>query len=131
MTLVVDASVAVEFVLGSAKGRHAMGVLRAHDGDLHAPELMIVESLSALRRMERHDELLGDRAGEAVRDVLDLPIRRYSTTLLAKRVWALRGRFSLYDAHYLALAEALDATVVTGDRRFADEARALVPVVGI
>ena len=131
MTLVLDASVAVEFVLGSSGGRQAHDILAAHEGDLHAPGLLIAESLSALRRLERHGELTGARAGEAVRDLLDLPMRRYPTSVLAPRIWSLRGRFTVYDAHYLALSEALDATLVTGDRRFAAQADALVRVVSI
>lgn len=131
MTLVVDASVAVEHVLGSSSGRQAQEILAAHDGDLHAPELLIAESLSALRRLERHGEMTGDRARGAVRDLLDLPMRRYPTEVLARRIWSLRGRFTVYDAHYLALAEALDAPVVTGDRRFALQADDLVRVVSI
>ena len=129
MTLVVDASVAVEFVLGSSTGRQARDILTEQDGDLHAPELLIAESLSALRRLERHGELTGDRAHEAVRDLLDLPIRRYPTVVLAPRIWGLRGRFTVYDAHYLALAEILDATLFTGDQRFAGQARDLVRVI--
>ena len=131
MTLVVDASVAVEFVLGSSSGRRAHDILAAHAGDLHAPELLIAESLSALRRLERHGELTGDRAREAVRDLLDLPLQRYPTDVLVQRVWGLRGRFTVYDAHYLALAEALNGTLVTGDRRFAVQADDLVRVVSI
>ena len=131
MTLVVDASSAVEFVLGSRRGRRVRDVLRDHDGDLHAPELLIPESLSALRRLERLGDLTRARADEAARDVLDLPIRRYPSTALASRAWGLRGRFTIYDAHYIALAEGLDAVMVTGDQRFARQAGTLVDVLSI
>jgi predicted nucleic acid-binding protein len=122
MTLVVDASAAVEFVLGSTRGRAVHEVLGEHRGDLHAPELLVTESLSALRLLERLGELTRSRADEAADDIMVLPVHRYPSTTLARRVWRLRGRFTVYDAHYIALAEGLDATVITCDRRPAVQA---------
>jgi len=48
-----------------------------------------------------------------------MPIRRYPATRLLERIWRLRGALSAYDAAYVALAEALDAPLVTTDRRLA------------
>jgi predicted nucleic acid-binding protein len=42
---------------------------------------------------------------------------------LATRAWELRHNFTVYDAIYLALAEALGATVVTCDAPFGATSR--------
>jgi predicted nucleic acid-binding protein len=55
----------------------------------------------------------------ALDDLLALPIRRHSHRLLLDRVWALRNNLSAYDAFYVALAEVLDAPLITRDGRLA------------
>jgi predicted nucleic acid-binding protein len=47
------------------------------------------------------------------------PLTRYPHRGLLPRVWALRDNLTAYDAVYVALAEALDAPLVTRDRRLA------------
>jgi predicted nucleic acid-binding protein len=54
-----------------------------------------------------------------VRDLAELPIRRYPLIHLLERIWQLRGRLTAYDAAYVALAEALEVPIVTIDRRLA------------
>jgi predicted nucleic acid-binding protein len=127
VTLVVDASAVVEFVLGSTKGRNAAIVMAAHTA-LHAPALITAESLSALRALERRAEISPARSAEAVSDVLSVPIRRYPTEPLARRIWSMRHSVTVYDAHYVALAEALNAPLLTGDRRLAAAAGDLVDI---
>ena len=39
--------------------------------------------------------------------------------LLLARCWELRDSLTVYDAVYVALAEAMRATLLTGDQRFA------------
>jgi predicted nucleic acid-binding protein len=63
--------------------------------------------------------LSGDRAGEAVEDLLDLPLSRYPHEPLLPRIWALRDRCTAYDAAYVALAEVLAAPLLTRDRGLA------------
>lgn len=127
MTLVVDASAVVEFVLGSAKGRAAAIVMAAHTA-LHAPALIITEALNALRALERRSEISPARSAEAVADLLAVPIRRYPTEPLAGRIWSLRHAITVYDAHYVALAEVLNAPLLTGDRKLASLAGDLVEI---
>ena len=127
MTLVVDASAVVGFVLGSARGRNAAVVMAAHTA-LHAPALITAEALGALRALEPRAEISPARSAEAVSDVLSIPIHRYPTEPLARRIWSIRQSMSVYDAHYVALAEALNAPLLTGDRRLAAAAGELVEI---
>ena len=55
-------------------------------------------------------------------DLVAFPIRRYPHHFLLPRVWELRGNLTTYDAMYVALAEMLDAALVTRDRRLATAA---------
>jgi predicted nucleic acid-binding protein len=127
VTLVVDAAAVVEFVLGSTKGRNAGVVMAAHTA-LHAPALITAEALSALHALERRAEISPARSAEAVSDVLSVPIRRYPTEPLAGRIWSMRHSVTVYDAHYVALAEALNAPLLTGDGRLAAAAGDLVDI---
>jgi predicted nucleic acid-binding protein len=59
------------------------------------------------------------RVAEALQDFEDLPLRRHSHRVLLPRIWELRHNLTAYDAAYLALAEILDAPLITRDRAFA------------
>ena len=107
--LVVDASAVTELLLGRPAGEPVAAALQAHDFDLHAPQLVDVEVLSALRRVVAAGHATPGRAAEAVADLLDLPLRRYPHEDLVPRIWALRENFSAYDATYLALEAHNDA----------------------
>jgi predicted nucleic acid-binding protein len=52
-------------------------------------------------------------------DLADLPLDRYSHEFLLLRIWELRHNLTAYDAAYVALAEALDAPLLTCDRALA------------
>jgi predicted nucleic acid-binding protein len=120
--LVVDASAAVELLLGRPAAARVERLVREHDFSLHAPQLLDVEVVSALRRLVAGGDATTARAGEALDDLLDLPIERYGHEVLVPRIWELRGNFSAYDATYLALAEAVTesgAALVTADARLA------------
>lgn len=83
--------------------------------ELHTPHLADVEVAHALRQMVAHGTLGADRAADARYDLARLPARRYAHTLFLERVWELRDTVSIYDAMYVALAEALEAPLVTCD----------------
>ena len=106
-----------------ASGREPVAAaLREHAFDLHAPHLVDVEVLNALRRVVAAGDASPGRAAEAVVDLLDLPLQRYPHEALVPRMWNLRQSFSAYDAAYLALAEVIDedgAPLLTFDTRLA------------
>jgi predicted nucleic acid-binding protein len=125
--LVVDASAVAELLLGSAAGERVARSMRLHEYDLHAPHLLDVEVLSALRRLVDLGAASPERAREAVDDYLDLPIERYPHHALARRIWQLRENFSAYAAAYVALAEVVaegGAPLITADARLARAATA-------
>jgi predicted nucleic acid-binding protein len=72
-----------------------------------------------LRRYERTGDLDAQRGREAVADLESMRIERYPHIPFLRRIWALRSNATSYDACYLALAEALDAPLITTDRRLA------------
>jgi predicted nucleic acid-binding protein len=84
---------------------------------LHAPHLVDVEVTHALRGMAVRGELSGDRASDARLDAAEMTIKRYPHRHLLIRAWQLRAELSIYDAVYVALAELLDAPLVTCDGR--------------
>jgi len=115
--IVADASVVVAALLGgNGAGATARERLR-RDPDLHAPHLLDIEVLSALRRRIRLGQSDRRRAELALADLGALAAIRWSHEPLRKRIWQLRDNLSAYDAVYVALAEALQATLVTVDVR--------------
>lgn len=83
---------------------------------LAAPELATLEVLSTIRRAVRADRLGERRAGQAVRDLIEIPIQLAPHGPLLLRVWELRESLTSYDASYVALAEMLEAPLLTADR---------------
>ncbi len=86
---------------------------------LHAPHLIDVEVAQVIRRYAARGDISAARGGEALADLSDLPLQRYEHDFLIPRVWELRDNLTAYDAVYVALAEALEAPLVTGDLRLA------------
>ena len=71
------------------------------------------------------------RAEEALQDFGDLPLHRYPHDFLIRRVWDLRATLTAYDAAYVALAEVLDAPLLTCDGKIASASghHAMIEVV--
>jgi predicted nucleic acid-binding protein len=85
--------------------------------DLHVPALCDVELAAGLRRALLTRALSPERAGQAAVDYLDLPLSHHGHQAQLGRILELRDNFSAYDATYVALAEALGASLLTTDRR--------------
>lgn len=86
---------------------------------LAAPHLIDVEVVSAWRRLAAAGHLDERRAGLARADLISIAIERVAHAPLPDRCWELRGNLTTYDAAYVALAELIDATLLTADARLA------------
>ncbi len=115
--IVVDASALIEVLLRTRSAPAVEQRLFVPDLTLHAPHLMDIETAQVLRRYALGGEIDDARGRAALEDLADFPIRRYPHDFLLPRVWELRHNLTAYDAVYVALAEALDATLLTRDRR--------------
>jgi predicted nucleic acid-binding protein len=113
--IVVDASALLEFLLQTPLGARVEARLFRNEDELHSPHLIDVEVTQGLRRLVRAGEVSSDRAAEAIADLVDLDLHRHAHFDLLTRAWKLRENVTAYDAMYVTLAEALDATVVTCD----------------
>lgn len=116
--LVTDASALVRAIADDGPGGEQARA-RLHGEQLHAPELVDLEVMSALRRLLAAGRLDARRAALALEGLADLPLARASHRRLLPRVWELRDNVTPYDAAYVALAEALDAELLTADVRLA------------
>ena len=116
--IVVDTSA----VLAALAGRPAderLAARLAGDPDLHAPHLIDVEIIHALRGLVAGGHVTEDRAADVRSDFADLSIVRYPHHPLADRMWELRHNLTAYDAAFVALSEALRTPLITCDARLA------------
>ncbi len=114
--MVCDASALIALLLDSGTdGQWASGALSG--ATLAAPSLVMFESSNIIRRQELAGIVSADSAAQAHADLLDLSIELWPYDLLAPRVWELRRNLTSYDGSYVAVAELLDAPLVTLDRR--------------
>lgn len=117
--IVLDASALLELLLGTQVGRAIDRRISDPETSLHVPHLADVEVLQALRRYVREGEIDPAAAGISIEALRSLDLERHAHEPLLDRVFALRENLSAYDAVYVALAEALDATLVTCDAKLA------------
>lgn len=105
----------MEYLLRTQTSESVKVVVRDPDADLHVPALCDVEFAAALRRGIAEKLFSPSRAQQALEDFLDLPLTRHGHRSLLKRILELRSNFSAYDAAYVALAENLEAELLTED----------------
>lgn len=117
--IVVDASVIVEMLLRSDVGEASSRQLVQRREKLHAPHFLDLEVANALRRCLLRGEIDNRRGGEALADLMGMSIERHGHQPLLERIWRLRHNLTAYDAAYLALAERLDAPLLTLDSALA------------
>lgn len=114
--IVIDASVLVSALADDgADGDRARARLRGER--LAAPELVDLEVTAVLRRASRERRLDDRRVGHALEDLAAIPLGRASHRPLLPRVWELRHNLTVYDAAYVAVAEALKVPLLTADER--------------
>ncbi len=114
--IVVDASVVAPALADDdADGDRARERLQGER--LVAPELLDLEVVAVVRKALLAGVLDERRAAMALADLADLDLERVSHRPLLVRIWELRPNITAYDAAYVALAETIEATLVTADRR--------------
>ncbi len=116
--LVLDTSALLAALVGSPTNA-ALNERLSADGDLHAPHLIDVEAVHALRRLVRRGDLSLERALAARQDLRDFTIVRYPHVALVDRMWDLREHLTAYEAAFVALSEALGVPLITADARLA------------
>ncbi len=117
--IVVDASAVLESLLRTPAASAVERWLFEPSQTLHAPHLLDVEVAQVVRRYAANGEIDDARGRAALADLADLPLHRYPHDFLLPRVWNLRNNLTAYDAVYVALAEAIDAPLLTRDKRLA------------
>lgn len=122
--LVLDASAAVHALLPSHLREPTWERLRG--AEVIAPALIDTEVLSALARLGRAGQITTAEADGAVEAWGTFPCARVASVALLGAVWGLRGAVRIADAHYVALAGALAAPLLTADPRLAR-----APITGV
>ncbi len=111
----MDASALVEALILSGVGRRVLDRIAEMRGELHGPALVDVEASHVLRRFVQRGIVTAHSASVALDALVTFPLERWDHRPLLTRAWALRHNFSSYDAIYIALAESLDAPLLTLD----------------
>jgi predicted nucleic acid-binding protein len=114
--LVVDASCLCEVLIGGPAAESIRERLAA-DSDHAAPHIVDVEVFGVIRREHLQGRIDRTAAAQAVEDLEAWPGERFGHRLFVFRAWQLRHTVRGWDAMYVALAEALDAVLVTTDLR--------------
>lgn len=117
--IVLDASATAKLLLNLPLGAQVRRRLADPDLQLHAPHLLFVEVLEVLRRRVAAGMTSEADAAEALNLFEQLDVSFHDHMLLTGRAWALRGNLSAYHAMYVALAELLEAPLLTADAKLA------------
>ena len=117
--IVIDASAMIEVLLRTPAAESVEQRIFGLRDTIHAPHLLDVEVAQVLRKYSLAKDLADSRGREALDILADFPLRRHSHEMLLERVWQLRNNLSAYDAVYVSLAEALEGTLITCDKRLA------------
>lgn len=115
----IDASALLEALLRTPAAEAVERWLFDSQRTLHAPHLLDVEVAQVIRRYAANGEIDRERGRAALADLADFPVHRYPHDFLLPRVWDLRNNLTAYDAVYVALAELLEAPLLTRDQRLA------------
>lgn len=116
----LDASVLANVVGDDGgDGRRARDEVR-ETGGLAAPDLVDVETVAVLRKRWLDGTISARRFAAAVDDLASIEMERFPTLPLMRRAYELRTNVTAYDATYVALAEVLECTLLTGDQRLAN-----------
>ena len=129
MPVVIDASALFELVVQSERAPAVAQAVGATDKV--APDVVNPEVLAILRRLERTGSLPAREAVQAVDDLMDAPVRRFSTLPLLAEAWMLPANVSAADACYVVLARILRCPLVTADRKLSRAPGLGVPLITV
>jgi predicted nucleic acid-binding protein len=121
--IVLDASAVIEMLLQTPTGGQVEARVGSRRESLHAPHLIDLEVTQVFRYLVAAGVITPARGREALQDLRDISLVRYPHDILLDRIWQLRDNLTAYDAAYVALAEALDAPLLTCDRKLASSGR--------
>ena len=119
---VIDTSAVIDFLVAGGAAAQ-VGELLATEGPLAAPDVLVFEVLTVMRRHVRRNALTAERASGVVEDLGDLAVELFSSLPLRARAWELRDNLTAADGLFVALAEALEEPFATKDRALASAAR--------
>jgi predicted nucleic acid-binding protein len=114
--VVIDASALITLLIDPGEPGEMLAA-RLENTELHAPDHLPVEVTNVLRRLRQARSLSEIEARLAVDGLWALPVQLWPFETIAARAWELGANVSSYDAAYVALAERLDAVLITGDAR--------------
>ena len=115
--IVLDASLVVELLTNGALADSIRHELAGRSDAFIAPHLLDVEVVSALRSLVAGRRIDAYRSEQMLAALAALPVERCAHTPLLARIWELRHNFTAYDAAYIALAEATNSVLYTGDEK--------------
>jgi predicted nucleic acid-binding protein len=117
--IVLDASAALDWILHTPVGLQVERRVYSGGESVHVPHLIDLELAQILRRLAGAGKLPADRANAALGILTDARLLRHPHYQLLPRIWQLRHNVTAYDAAYIALAESLDASLLTRDDKLA------------
>lgn len=117
--IVVDSSVLV-FAVAYSGAVFELASSMLKEETVAAPHLIDLETLNAIKQLERGGFIDPPSAEASAIDAFLMPVLRYDHRPLVARSWELRHNLSIYDASYVALAEMLKVPLVTADSAFAE-----------
>lgn len=124
--IVIETSAMVDALVGDPANPELLALIA--DGELHAPSLMDYEVASALRGHALGGKLAKTQLEDATEDFSAMHIERYPLSTMMRAVLDLRASYTVYDAAYVVLAQALEAPLVTADAKLLDARRVGVDV---
>jgi predicted nucleic acid-binding protein len=127
-SLILDASAAIDLLINGAGAFAAPHLVDTH---IHVPSHFAIEVVSGFRRMWLAGALSDERFVALALASTRLPVTERSLTTLVPRILSLSRNFTAYDAGYVALAEAMDAPLLTIDKRLAASAQTHVTVIEV
>lgn len=126
----IDASALADLLVENRRGQVVADVLDGVDF-VFAPDLVNVEVLKIIRRLERVGEISERTAAKAVAALELSPVERVSTSAMIPAVWQLRHNVTPQDACYVITARAHDVPLVTADLRLARAPKLGIRVIAV